>query len=75
MRKQQYNFKFDCFKIRQPRWLWIHKEEREFHGSNDIRSYSIPIAPICVDDYAEVSITLFSLMGVLKLPPLEWKPL
>jgi hypothetical protein len=45
--------------------MWIHKEEREFHGKLDgVRSYSIPTMPTCVGDYITFSVTLMSLMGI-----------
>ena len=53
----------------------MHKEEREFHGANDARSYSIPVTPICVNDYAEISVTLMSLMGCLDISTINWQSL
>lgn len=45
----------------------MHKEERECHGQlSDIRSYSIPTTPVCVNDSAEIGVTLISLLGVTK---------
>lgn len=58
-------FRFDCYREGEARWQWIHKEEEEFHGVSDVRSYSIPVTPINVTDLAEVSITYMSLMGTL----------
>jgi hypothetical protein len=58
-------FRFDCYWEQSPRWIWVHKEEREFHGLSDVRSYSIPVTPICVKDFGEVSVTMMSLMGSL----------
>lgn len=71
---QNIAYKFDCFNPGQSRWQWLHKEEREFHGPSDVRSYSIPIIPICAEDYVEISITFMSLMGVLDPSTLKWKP-
>jgi hypothetical protein len=68
-------FKFDCYWPGQPRWQWIHKEEEDFHGVSDVRSYSIPVTPICANDYVEISITWISLMGVASMPSVEWRPL
>jgi len=51
----------------------VHKEEREFHGPSDVRSYTIPIIPVCVEDTVEVSVTLMSLMGVMELSSIEWQ--
>ena len=73
-RLQNVAFKFDCFGKGQSRWQWLHKEEREFHGPSDVRSYSIPVIPVCVDDYVEISVTLMSLMGVLDSSSILWKP-
>ena len=73
-RLQNIAYKFDCFAPGQSRWQWLHKEEREFHGPSDVRSYSIPVIPICAEDYVEISITIMSLMGVLDVSTLEWKP-
>ena len=64
---QTTKFRFDCYRAKEERWQWIHKEEEEFHGVSDVRSYSIPVTPICYDDYVEISITFLSLMGTLKL--------
>lgn len=72
MFKQQINFKFDCFFAGQPRWQWVHKEEREFHGASDVRSYTIPVAPICAEDSAEISFTLMSMMGVIDPNSIIW---
>jgi hypothetical protein len=68
-------FRFDCYNSGTSRWQWIHKEEEEFHGVSDARSYSIPVTPICVNDFVEVSITLMSLMGTLKFQTIKWNPL
>lgn len=68
-------YKFDCFPSRSARWQWVHKEEREFHGDSDVRSYSIPTVAICADDYAEISVTLMSLMGVMDLTQVQWRPI
>ena len=67
-------FKFDCFWPKQPRWQWIHKEEEDFNGVSDVRSYSIPVTPICANDLVELSITWISLMGVAAMPSVEWHP-
>ncbi len=61
----QTKFRFDCFASKESRWQWLHKEEEEFHGVSDVRSYVMPVTPACVDDYIEVAITWMSLMGVL----------
>jgi len=60
--------------VGQSRWQWVHKEEREFHGPSDVRSYSIPVIPICAEDFVEISVTIMSLMGVLDPASIEWKP-
>lgn len=57
----------DIFKERENRWFWLHKDECFFHGKADARAYTIPVVPVCVNDSIEISITLFSLMGVLDL--------
>jgi len=68
--------RFDCYGSGVPRWQWIHKDERESHGQlSDVRSYSTPTTPICVDDCAEVGITIISLMGVTEVDSLEWHAL
>jgi hypothetical protein len=59
-------FRFDTYRCEESRWLWIHKQEEEFHGLSDLHTYSIPVTPLCVSDFAEISITLNSLMGILK---------
>jgi hypothetical protein len=74
VRLQNVAYKFDCFGSSQPRWQWVHKEEREFHGPSDVRSYSIPVIPICAEDYCEISITIMSLMGVVDPRTILWKP-
>lgn len=66
-RDQVTKYKMDCAWSGYSRWQWVHKEEREFHGPTDARSYSIPVTPICVNDFAETSITLISLMGCVEL--------
>lgn len=71
---QNVAYKFDCFGQGQSRWQWLHKEEREFHGPSDVRSYSIPVIPICAEDNIEISITMMSLMGVLDCETIVWKP-
>ena len=58
-------FKFDCFAPGTPRWQWVHKEEREFHGPSDVRSYSIPVIPICAEDFVEISVTIMSSLSAL----------
>ena len=68
-------YRFDCYRPGEPRWQWIHKEEEEFHGFSDVRSYSIPVTPICANDFAEVSITMMSLMGSLQIDSFKWNPL
>lgn len=73
IRDQFTKYKLDCYWQGHSRWQWIHKEEREFHDKNDARSYSIPVTPICVSDFAEVSVTLMSLMGALDLSSLYWQ--
>ena len=67
-------YKLDCFAPGQSRWQWLHKEEREFHGPSDVRSYSIPVIPICAEDYIEISVTIMSLMGVIDPSSIQWKP-
>ena len=52
----------------------MHKEEREFHSPSDVNSYSIPVTPVCAEDFVEISVTIMSLMGVLDCKSLEWKP-
>ena len=71
---QNMAYKFDCFAAGQTRWQWVHKEEREFHGPSDVRSYSIPVIPVCAEDYVEISVTIMSLMGVLDPSSIQWKP-
>lgn len=34
----------------------------------------MPVIPICSQDYAEVSVTIMSLMGVLNQSTIDWKP-
>ena len=68
-------FRIDCYREKESRWQWIHKEEEEFHGVSDVRSYSIPVTPICVGDFVEVSITYMSLMGTTKMDSLKWQPI
>ena len=53
----------------------MHKEEREFHGPSDVRSYSIPTVSICAEDYVEISVTIMSLMGVLDPKTIAWREL
>ena len=53
----------------------MHKEEREFHGPSDVRSYSIPVTPVCAEDYVEISVTIMSLMGVVDTRSISWKPI
>jgi len=73
---QVTRFRFDCFGEGQSRWQWVNKEEREFHGQlSDIRSYSIPTTPVCVNDMAEVGVTLISLLGITKPGSIEWRDL
>lgn len=60
-------FRFDCYRAKEARWQWIHKEEEEFHGVSDVRSYSIPVTPVCAEDSVEISITMMSLMGNLNV--------
>jgi len=74
-RDQATKYKIDCEWSGYSRWQWIHKEEREFHGPADVRSYSIPVTPVCVGDFAETSITLISLMGCVELRSIEWQPI
>ena len=74
VRQQNVAYKLDCFAPGQPRWQWLHKEEREFHGPSDVRSYSIPVIPICAEDYIEISVTIMSLMGVIDPSSIQWKP-
>jgi len=71
---QNTTFKFDCMPSQSARWQWVHKEEREFHGPSDVRSYSIPTVSICAEDYAEVSVTIMSLMGVVDTNSIRWRP-
>lgn len=68
-------FKFDCFRPKQPRWQWIHKEEEDFHGVSDVRSYSMPVTPVCANDIVEISINWLSLMGVAAMQSFIWQPL
>ena len=73
--KQQHSkFDFDCYGRSRQRWQWVHKEEREFHGPTDVRSYTIPVTPICAGDYIEISITLMSLMGIVDPKSISWQP-
>ena len=72
---QNTYFKFDCFNPGAPRWQWVHKEEREFHGPSDVRSYTIPVSQVCAEDYVEVSVTIMSLMGVMDMSSIEWRPI
>ena len=37
-----------------------------------MRSYTIPVTPICVGDTIEISITLMSLMGVVDTSSIQW---
>lgn len=61
------------YKQNAPRWLWLHKEEREFHGKRDgVRSYTIPVIPTCVGDSIQISITIISLMGTVDLNDISW---
>ena len=50
MIQQSTTYTTDIFHEGASRWLWLHKEEREFHGKSDVRSYTIPIMPSCVGD-------------------------
>lgn len=56
----------DLFNQQGQRWVWIHKDECEFNApSTDERAYSIPVTPVCINDYFEIAITMHSLMGSL----------
>lgn len=37
-----------------------------------MRSYTIPVTPICAEDSAEISFTLMSLMGVIEPSSVIW---
>jgi hypothetical protein len=51
----------------------MHKDECLFHGYTDTRAYTIPIVPINAgQDQFELSVTLFSLQGVLKANSVNW---
>ena len=53
----------------------MHKEEEEFHGVSDVRSYAMPVTPVCAEDLVEISITQMSLMGTVSFENLRWLPL
>ena len=40
-----------------------------------MRSYSIPVVPVCAEDYVEISVTIMSLMGVVDTRSVTWKPI
>lgn len=68
-------FRFDVYRAGTSRWQWIHKQEEEFHGVSDVRSYSMPVTPISVGDIAEISIPMYSLMGAVDINSIEWQSL
>eukprot|EP00351_Strombidinopsis_sp_SopsisLIS2011_P006297 CAMPEP_0116882752 /NCGR_PEP_ID=MMETSP0463-20121206/15109_1 /TAXON_ID=181622 /ORGANISM="Strombidinopsis sp, Strain SopsisLIS2011" /LENGTH=137 /DNA_ID=CAMNT_0004536501 /DNA_START=2186 /DNA_END=2599 /DNA_ORIENTATION=+ len=71
-------YSFDVYNKEEPRWQWIHKEERKFHGAAEqsaVRSYTIPTVPVCTGDYLEFSVSLMSLAGVVNPETIEWTDL
>lgn len=68
-------FRFDVYRAGTNRWQWIHKEEEEFHGVSDVRSYSMPVTPVTAGDIVEISIPMYSLMGAVDIHSIEWQSL
>lgn len=66
-------YRFDTYKARRGRFLWVHKDICRFHG-DEIMIASLPnISPVCVGDVVEIGMNMWNGFGIIDLDSVKWE--